>query len=255
MDSDQLQVASIQRIHQSALKVKEKLRINSLKIVHFDARDEKLVQASLQQVQLFINGLHLNIGLTSSNILQASQDAHRASDEYYTMRHAQAWNTDFVIPQEAIDADSALFRACNHDFAEMCRRKQSLLAANRISKERILAIFGHRGERIQGVDAKDVQIVIEFAVYGITPPTSESFKAEAHDVAPLRNRYIKLNHTINKLLYKLYQDGTMIFLDEREVRLIPSIHLSPQHHADSKGKPECRIIADLSGQHNETSRR
>ena len=123
MDSDQLQVASIKRIHQSALKVKEKLRINSLQLLHFDARDDEIVQASLQQAQLFINGLNLSIGLTSSDILQALQEAHKAADEYYTMRHAQAWNTDFVIPQEAIDADSALFLECGHDFAEMCRRK------------------------------------------------------------------------------------------------------------------------------------
>ena len=211
MDSVQLQLASKQRIQQSALKVKEKLRINSLQILHFDARDEEIVQASLQQAQLFINGLNLSLGLTSSDILRALQEAHKAADEYYTMRHAEAWNTDFIIPQEAIDADSALFQECGHDFSEMCRRKQSLLAANRISKDRIVAIFGSQGERIPGVDARDVQILINFAVYGITPPTSESFKAEAHDVAPLRDRYIKLNHTINKLLYKLYQDGTMIF--------------------------------------------
>ena len=94
MDSDQLQVASMQRIHQSALKVKEKLRINSLQLLHFDARDDEIVQASLQQAQLFINGLNLSIGLTSSDILQALQEAHKAADEYYTMRHAQAWNTD-----------------------------------------------------------------------------------------------------------------------------------------------------------------
>ena len=31
---------------------------------------------------------------------------------------------------------------------------------------------------------------------------------------------------------------------------INGLHLSPQHHADSKGKPEGRIIGDLSGQHN-----
>ena len=138
MNSDQLQVASIQRKHQSALKVKEKLRINSLKILHFDARDEEIVQASLKQAQLFINGLGLSIGLTASDILKALQEAHKAEDEYYTMRHAQAWNTDFVIPQKAIAADSALFLECDHDFTKMCRRKQSLLAANRISKERIV---------------------------------------------------------------------------------------------------------------------
>ena len=252
MTNNSLQVVSLQRIHQSALKVKEKLRINSLKVLHFDARDNEIIQASLQHAQLFISSLHLSAQLTSSDILQALQEAHRAADEYYTMRHAEAWNTDFVIPQEAIDADAALYRDCGHDFTEMCRRKQASLAANRISKERIVAIFGSRGERIPGVDARDIQILINFAVSGITPPTSESFKAEAHDVAPLRERYIKLNHTINKLLYKLYQDGTMIFLKADEARSIPGIHLSPQHHADSKGKPEGRIIGDLSGQHNET---
>ena len=67
----------------------------------------------------------------------------------------------------------------------------------------------------------------------------------------LRDRYIKLQHTINKLLYKLYQDGTMIFLKLQEALRIPGIHFSPQHHTDSKGKPEGRIIGDLSGQHDE----
>ena len=80
---------------------------------------------------------------------------------------------EFVIPQEAIAADSALFLECNHDFAEMCRRKQSLLASNRISRERIAALFGNHGERIPGVDAKDVHILIDFAVYGITPIESK----------------------------------------------------------------------------------
>ena len=82
---------------------------------------------------------------------------------------------------------------------------------------------------------------MEFAVFGITHPVAASFKAEAHNIAPLRDRYIKLLHTIDKLVYKLYQDGTMIYLNEDEARRIPGIHLSPQHHADSKGKPEGRI--------------
>ena len=73
---------------------------------------------------------------------------------------------------------------------------------------------------------------------------------DANDVHILID--IKLHHTINKLLYKLYQDGTKVFLDEGEAKCIPAIHLSPQHHADSKGKPEARIIGDLSGQHSET---
>ena len=139
-------ISAVESIHQSALKVKEKLRINALKVLHFDERDEIVVKEAYHQVSQFIQGLNLNFGLTASDILSALQGAHRASDEYYTMRHAQAWNTDFEIPAESIEADSALFRLCNYDFTEVCRRKQALLAKNGISKDRILAIFGPNGE-------------------------------------------------------------------------------------------------------------
>lgn len=72
------------------------------------------------------------------------QAAHTAADEYYTIRHAMAWNTD-----------SALFRECNYDFARMYRHKLGLLAANRLSKERIISIFAPTGQRIPGVTSQD----------------------------------------------------------------------------------------------------
>ena len=63
-----------------------------------------------------------------------------------------------------------------------------------------------------------------------------------------------MQNTINKLLNKLYNDGTMIFLRQDEALKIPGIHLSPQHHADYKGKPKgWRILEDLSGQHDPSS--
>jgi hypothetical protein len=181
----------------------------------------------------------------------ALQDAHRAADEYYTIRHAMEWDTSFIIPAEAIAADSALFRDCHYNFSQMCRYKQSKLAHNRLSVARIIDIFGTDGTKVPGVDLTDVNILLDFAQHGITPPVADNFRPESINVAPLRDRYIKLQHTINKLLYKLYQDGTMIFLKQHEALRIPGIHFSPQHHADSKGKPEGRIIGDLSGQHDE----
>jgi hypothetical protein len=40
----------------------------------------------------------------------------------------------------------------------------------------------------------------------------------------------------------------MIFLTLQDAQSIPGIHFSPQHHTDSKGKQEGRVIGDLSGQ-------
>jgi len=84
-----------------------------------------------------MTGLQLSFGLTITNILSALQAAHTAADEYYTVRHALAWNTDFVIPNEAIVEDSNLFQQCAYNVSQMCRHKQSKLAHNRLSKENL----------------------------------------------------------------------------------------------------------------------
>jgi len=156
-------------------KTVEKLRINALKILHFDSRDTSLVQESLHKAMAFIHGLQLNYGLTKQDILLALQKAHQASDKYYTMRHAMEWDTTFVIPSEAIVNDSALFRDCDYDFPKMCHYKQNLLAANRISRHRINSVFGTDGQRIPGVDLRDINILLGFADNGITPPVASSF--------------------------------------------------------------------------------
>ena len=63
--------------------------------------------------------------------------------------------------------------------------------------------------------------------------------------------YVKFHHNIYKLLYKLYSDGTIIFLRREDALRINGLNLSPQHHANFKGKPEGRIIRDLSGHHDQ----
>jgi hypothetical protein len=47
-------------------------------------------------------------------------------------------------------------------------------------------------------------------------------------------------------------DGTMILLKLEEAQKISGLHISPQHHADSKGKQEGRCIGGLSGQHDDS---
>lgn len=183
--------------------------------------------------------------------MKALQAAHIASDEYFTMRHTEAWDTTFIIPQEDIDADMQLFQDLNYDFTAMCRQKQSKLASNRISPARIQSIFGINGKRIPGVDERDIAILLDFAANGITPPVAPSFQPQTINVPPLRDRYLTLQHPINRLLYKQYTNGTMIMLMLQLAQQIPGIHFSPQHHADSKGKPEGRVIGDLTGQHDE----
>jgi hypothetical protein len=150
-------------IHYAASKAKEKIRIYSLKLLHFDARDEQLIKESFQQVLAFSAGLQINYGLTDNDIMSALKAAHIAAYEYYTVRHALAWDADFVISVEAIDADSTFFQSLDQDFAAMCRHKQQLLAHNRLSTDRIFSILGPTGKRIPGVTTHDFNILLEFA--------------------------------------------------------------------------------------------
>lgn len=158
----------------------------------------------------------------------------------------------FAIPQATIDTGSALFRQCGYEFTRMCQHKQTRLARNRISVGRIAAIFRTEGNKISGLDQRNIMLLKEFAEFGITPPVSPAFIPESVYILPLRVRYVKLNHTIDKLLYKLYTDGTMIFLKLEEAKKISRLHISPQNYADSKGRQEGWIIGDLSGQHDKS---
>jgi len=68
--------------------VKYKLQLNSLKVLQFDSRDKKLINDALHQINLFAFGMQSELKLTYEIVLAALESAHRASDEYYTMRHA-----------------------------------------------------------------------------------------------------------------------------------------------------------------------
>jgi len=245
-----LQLRDQQQRHLGALKTKEKRRINALKILHFDDRDHELIAASVTKVRSFLKALGLQSLITYDQVTEALQHAHRASEEYYTTKHAQEWNTDFEFPIEALTDDTKLWHACDHDFTKMCSFKQAKLAQNRLSVQRVLSTFGATGTKYPAMQHSDFMLLLEFARNGITPIYSPTFSPESVNIPPLRDRYIKLKHTINKLLYKQYLDGTMIMLPTMVAKTIPGIHFSPQHHADTKGKPEGRVIGDLTGQHD-----
>ena len=153
--------------------------------------------------------------------------AHQTTDEYFTSRHTAAWDTTFVIPPEALASDGALFRQCNMDFPTMCRHKQSLLAKNRLSLDRLHFIFGLDGLRVPGVDPRDFNILCEFPVNGINPPVSPNFRPQSRNIPPLRDRYILLQHPINRLLYKQYTDETMILLSLQDAKTIPGVQSVP----------------------------
>ena len=95
----------------------------------------------------------------------------------------------------------------------------------------------------------DFMILMDFAPNEITPIVAEDFM-QSNSPPPLRARYLTLKHTINCLLYKQHTEQMVLLLRTSDAASIPGLHFSLQHQADSKGKPEGRVIVDLSGQHD-----
>ena len=209
-----------------------------------------MVQITKSFADSFISALNLGGTVSEEQILNALQQAHIASDGYYNVTHAQQWNTTFEFPPEAVAADAALLQSCGNDFTLMCRAKQSKLAHNRLSVRRVIETFGPTGTKIPGMSPIDFGLLLDFAQNGITPPIGADFVPQADNLPPLRQRYITLKHTVNSLLFKQWGDGTMALLNTEQAKMIPGIHFSAQHQADSKGKQEGRVIGDLSGQHD-----
>jgi hypothetical protein len=112
----------------------------------------------------------LNGTISEDQILTALQQAHIASDGYYSVEHAKQWNTTFEILAEAIAADAALLDSCGNVFTLMCQTKQSKLAHNRISVQQVLDTFGPQGTKVPGMMFPDFELLLEFARNGITPP-------------------------------------------------------------------------------------
>ena len=231
------------------MKAREKRRLNGLQILHFDSKDAALIQLQYVKVKEFSTALGLNIHLSENQIQSALEQAHIASDGYYSLKHAEQWNTSFEFPQSAIDADTELWHRCSNDLATLCRTKQSALSSNRLSVRRVLQAFGPRGTKYPTMLHSDFMILMDFAANGITPIVAEDF-VPSNNPPPLRARYLTLKHTINCLLYKQHTEQTVLLLRTSDAASIPGIHFSPQHQADSKGKPEGRVIGDLSGQHD-----
>jgi hypothetical protein len=112
-------------------------------------------------------------------ILDALKQAHIASDEYYSLANAVAWNTTLEFPQSAVDEDHQLWQDCGHDFTLLCKVKQGRLVANRLSVQRVKLTFNDHGDRVPGMAQSDFLLLLDFAENGITPIIGYDFVPEA----------------------------------------------------------------------------
>lgn len=165
------------RMRQGTLKARERLRINSLKILQIDKTDDRITAAAKIAVDAFTSAIGASDSISEELILDTLQRAHVASDDF-TLNHAKAWNTTFEFPPEALVSDRDFWHSCGKDFTLMCKTKQDRLTANKLSTERLKVVFGPTGTKVPGLLPTDFQLLLEFATVGITPIVVDDFVPE-----------------------------------------------------------------------------
>jgi len=147
---------------------------------------------------------------------------------------------DFVLPADEIERNSALFRACNHDFPEFIRRIQEIHLKDRFNEQRVLDWMSPT--------AVDFDIMLEMSK-GIKIITADGWVPNYHLGNPkLRRKYILAHHGLNKIISKQSSKNTIVILPMSDRAYLPpdKTHESVFSHANKPGNPGGRIINEFS---------
>ena len=124
----------------------------------------------------------------------------------------------------------------------MCKTKQHRLAPNRLLVEHVLQVFGPNGAKYPTMLHSDFPIILDFTAHGITPILAlkiffiwsiSLFFNFLKFLSKFIKIKLKLEHTVNCLLYKQPVEGTVLFIATDIAKLIPDIHLCPLWHRSS----------------------
>jgi hypothetical protein len=231
-------------------KAREKKRVNALPILRCDDEDKLLINSTVAIATDFISILGGSDPPSFLLVKELLTEAHTVASSVFSIKAAQIWGGEFVIPPAALAADLKLFQQCAHNLTTLCNTRHNALRHNRLSIERIHQTFGRDGRLVPTLDNADFLRLSEFANHGVSVLQPVGFLPSS-TLPPLRTKYLAVAPAVHKLLFKQHAAGTVLFLPLSEVLSIPGIHFSPQHWTEKKGKPEGRTLGDLSNlEHN-----
>jgi len=175
-------------------------------------------------------------------------EAYVAASTNYGVREAQAWAKGFSFRNDAptvYTRDADLFRSSGNDIEAVCHIHHQALAPNRLSTARVLNLLGTQGEKCPGVSKEDFERISRIAAEGVRITTPPGFTPCSRPPA-MRTKYKETSNAINKLMFKQFNNHTVILIPTDLAVQIPGIHYSSQHWAPKKGKMQGRAICDTA---------
>lgn len=176
---------------------------------------------------------HSEAGM-SELIKEAEDEARDDNDE----SSAVAWAEGYEFPDQYVDSDVKLLRASALDFEVMVRRRQSQLAHDRLSVERV--------SRLRP-DNPEINLMIDLAG-GMRVHLPDDFKPNGDSPrTPLRDNYVAVSTAVNKMLAGLIEQKLAFLLPLGMAQEhVKNLHLCKAHWTTKKGKPSGRPLGDMS---------
>ena len=170
--------------------------------------------------------------LTISNVIRG---AYLHMDNICNVSTAKIWADHFVFPREVVHRDLTALKNHNFSLESLARERQSEVSETRLNIKRV-SDMNVKSEwsniLITLCDGVPILTPTEFICNNIPPP--------------IRNKYLMVRSTVNKLVYAQYVLKNVIIIPTTFAVKLPGIHFSNLHWTALFEKESGRILADPS---------
>lgn len=175
---------------------------------------------------------------TDVNVLSLLYEASDAAKNDLDEASANTWAAGYTFPPRYLASDTECLRAAQLNFVTMVRRRQTILAPNRLNAVRVSRLRVDNPEKEKMADLAiglRVHLPAGFTPNGLITPS------------PLRATYLSVSSAVNKMLAEVVEQRLAFLLPLGTARTyIPNLHLCKAHWTRKKGKPSGRPLGDLT---------
>jgi len=179
-------------------------------------------------------------------IILLSEEAFKLADDVYTMKDAEDWGENFVIPSHALQTDIEDYAATGYKLEALAECRQQAVSANRLSSQRPPM------RDVLSPDNPEIELLQKLADEGFSLLVDPTFvpNSSLGIRPPLRQKYLETKSAVNKLIYdNFHKQGLAVVLPLSEIEKgddSRKVHISPFSWAPKSGTPKGRPIGDCS---------
>jgi hypothetical protein len=196
--------------------------------------DEELVNKLFNTVSRYFQ---VGRGDSKDTVRELIREAIESSDTNYGVAEAIEWGAGFVWDQEKVDNDLRLLKEADWDFIVAARRKLELLADDRLSFERVMALRA---------DNPEIEKLLALAE-GMLVPLPTNFIPNGKDTdGAFTDAYAAVSCAVDKMLNEIHEEGLGFIFDTPIANDIDGLHKAKESWVTKKKKVQGRPVCNMT---------